>query len=153
MVFPTLDVAENMFAGRLPENHRLVDWDHLYARARETVEEMGVELDVRAPVSQLGVADRQLIEIAKSLTAGARVLILDKPTSVLSSREIDRLFRIVRQLRDRGVALMFISHKLDEIQTITDRVVIMRDGQRVAERETAQASVGEMIRLMVGREI
>jgi rhamnose transport system ATP-binding protein len=153
MVFPTLDVAENMFAGRLPQNRRLVDWDHLYDRARETIEEMGVELDVRAPVSQLGVADRQLIEIAKSLTAGARVLILDEPTSVLSSREIERLFRIVRQLRDRGVALMFISHKLDEIQAITDRVVIMRDGQRVAERETAQASVGEMIRLMVGREI
>jgi rhamnose transport system ATP-binding protein len=153
MVFPTLDVAENMFAGRLPQQRHLVDWNQLYDRARETLDEMGVELDVRVPVSHLGVADRQLIEIAKALTAGARVLILDEPTAVLSSREIDRLFRIVRQLRDRGVALMFISHKLDEIKAITDRVVVMRDGQRVAECETASASVGELIRLMVGREI
>jgi rhamnose transport system ATP-binding protein len=153
MVFPTLDVAENMFAGRMPQNRRLIDWNHLYGLARETLDEMGVELDVRVPVSQLGVADRQLIEIAKALGAGARVLILDEPTAVLSSREIDRLFGIVRKLRDRGVALMFISHKLDEIKAITDKVVVMRDGQRVAERDTASTSIGELIRLMVGREI
>jgi rhamnose transport system ATP-binding protein len=153
MVFPTLDVAENMFAGRLPKNRRLIDWSNLYERARETLVEMGVELDVHLAVSHLGVADRQLIEIAKALTAGARVLILDEPTAVLSSREIDRLFRIVHQLRDRGVALMFISHKLDEIKAITDRVVVMRDGQRVAERETSAATVSELIRLMVGREM
>ena len=153
MVFPTLDVAENMFAGRLPKNGRLVNWGVLYARAAETVQELGVELDVRAPLSHLGVADRQLVEIAKALGAGARVLILDEPTSVLSSREIERLFGIVRRLRERGVALMFISHKLDEIQAITDRVVVMRDGQWVAERKTSDASVAELIRLMVGREM
>ncbi len=153
MVFPTLDVAENMFAGRLPKNRHLVDWTSLYERARETLDELGVELDVRVPVSHLGVADRQLIEIAKALGAGARVLILDEPTAVLSSREIDRLFGIVHKLRERGVALMFISHKLDEIQAMTDRVVVMRDGQRVAERVTAEASVPELIHLMVGREM
>ena len=153
MVFPTLDVAENMYAGRLPKKSRLVDWSAVYARAEETLGELGVELDVRTPVSHLGVADRQLVEIAKALGAGARVLILDEPTAVLSSREIDRLFGIVSRLRDRGVALMFISHKLDEIQAITDRVVVMRDGQWVAERKTADASVAELIRLMVGREM
>ena len=153
MVFPTLDVAENMYTGRLPKSRRLVDWRALYASASATLSELGVELDVRTPVSHLGVADRQLVEIAKALGAGARVLILDEPTAVLSSREIEQLFGIVRRLRDRGVALMFISHKLDEIQAITDRVVVMRDGQWVAERKTAEASVGELIRLMVGREM
>jgi rhamnose transport system ATP-binding protein len=153
MVFPTLDVAENIFAGRLPTQRGAIRWAEVHAAARATLDELGVGLDPRTPVSQLGIADRQLIEIGKSLSMGARVLVLDEPTAVLSSREIDRLFGIVAALRDRGVALMFISHKLDEIKRITDRVVVMRDGQHVAERDSADVAVGELIRLMVGREI
>jgi rhamnose transport system ATP-binding protein len=153
MVFPTLDVAENIVAGRHPTARGVVQWNCLYEQADAALKSLGVAVDVRTPVFQLGVADRQLIEIAKSLAAGARVLILDEPTAVLSSREIDQLFRIVRSLRERGVALVFISHKLDEIQEITDRVVVMRDGQRVAERSSADTPVAELIRLMVGREI
>lgn len=153
MVFPTLDVAENIFAGRHPTARGVVQWADLYAQAEAALTELGVTVDVRTPVFQLGVADRQLIEIAKSLSTGARVLILDEPTAVLSSREIDRLFGIIRTLRARGVALMFISHKLDEIREITDRVVVMRDGQRVAERVSADTTVSELIRLMVGRDI
>ncbi|HEX5191770.1 MAG TPA: sugar ABC transporter ATP-binding protein [Solirubrobacteraceae bacterium] len=153
MVFPTLDVAENIFAGRLPTQRGAIQWGDVHQAARTTLDELGVALDPRTPVSQLGIADRQLIEIGKSLSIGARVLVLDEPTAVLSSREIDRLFGIVARLRERGVALMFISHKLDEIKQITDRVVVMRDGQQVAERDSAQVAVGELIRLMVGREI
>jgi len=153
MVFPTLDVAENIFAGRLPTERGAVRWRDLYAAAKRTLDELGVTLDPHTPVSQLGIADRQLIEIGKSLSSGARVLILDEPTAVLSSREIDRLFGIVRTLRDRGVALMFISHKLDEIRQITDRVVVMRDGAQIAERDSGNVPVSELIRLMVGREI
>ncbi len=153
MVFPTLDVAENIFAGRHPAARGVVRWRDLYTEAAASLEELGVELDVHTPVFQLGVADRQLIEIAKSLSTGARVLILDEPTAVLSSREIDRLFAIVRTLRSRGVALMFITHKLDEIRAVTDRVMVMRDGQRVAERPSGKVPVAELIRLMVGREI
>jgi rhamnose transport system ATP-binding protein len=153
MVFPTLDVAENIFAGRHPTSRGVVQWSDLYEQAEAALRELGVTVDVRTPVFQLGVADRQLIEIAKSLSTGARVLILDEPTAVLSSREIDQLFGIIRKLRTRGVALVFISHKLDEIQEITDRVVVMRDGQRVAERTSADTPVSELIRLMVGREI
>jgi rhamnose transport system ATP-binding protein len=152
-VFPTLDVAENIFAGRLPTQRGAIQWAEVHQAARDTLDELGVELDPRTPVSQLGIADRQLIEIGKSLSIGARVLVLDEPTAVLSSREIDRLFGIIARLRERGVALMFISHKLDEIKQITDRVVVMRDGQQVAERDSAQVAVGELIRLMVGREI
>ena len=153
MVFPTLDVAENIFAGRQPTGRGIVRWRDMYVDAERVLRDFGVDIDVRTPVFQLGIADRQMIEIAKSLSIGARVLILDEPTAVLSSREIDRLFGIVRQLRDRGVALMFISHKLDEIRQITDRVVIMRDGRRVDERDSGQVPVPELIRMMVGREI
>jgi len=153
MVFPTLDVAENIFAGRLPTERGAIRWRDVHAAARQTLDELGVGLDPHTPVSHLGIADRQLIEIGKSLSTGARVLILDEPTAVLSSREIDRLFGIVRTLRDRGVALMFISHKLEEIREITDRVVVMRDGEQVAERDSGAVPVRELIRLMVGREI
>ena len=153
MMFPTLDVAENIFAGRHPTTHGVVRWHDLYEEAEATLKELGVEVDVRTPVYHLGIADRQLIEIAKSLSTGARVLVLDEPTAVLSSREIDRLFEIVRTLRSRGVAMMFISHKLDEIREITDRVVVLRDGARVAERSSKEVAVSELIRLMVGREI
>ena len=151
--FPDADVAENIFAGRLPTERGAIRWRELHAAASRTLDELGVELDPHTPVSHLGIADRQLIEIGKSLSTGARVLILDEPTAVLSSREIDRLFGIVRTLRDRGVALMFISHKLEEIREITDRVVVMRDGQQVAERDSGDVPVRELIRLMVGREI
>ncbi len=153
MVFPTLDVAENIFAGRHPTAHGVVRWRDMYREAQATLHELGVKMDVRTPVSQLGMADRQLIEIGKSLSTGARVLILDEPTAVLSSREIDRLFGIIRTLRSRGVAVMFITHKLDEIRQVTDRVVVMRDGQQVAERPSGKVPVAELIRLMVGREI
>lgn len=153
MVFPSLDVAENIFAGRHPSARGLVRWGDLYAQAQQVLDELGVKLDARTSVYQLGIADRQLIEIAKALSSGARVLILDEPTAVLSAREIDALFEIVRRLRARGVALMFISHKLDEVRQITDRIVVMRDGRRVAERLNREVTIPELIRLMVGREI
>jgi rhamnose transport system ATP-binding protein len=153
MVFPDLDVAENIFAGRCPTRRGIVDWPLLYRRAQDVLETMGVKLDPRTPVHELGIADRQLVEIAKALSIGARVLILDEPTAVLSSREIDILFALIKTLRDSGVALMLISHKLDEIKQLTDRVVILRDGQRVAERVTADTEVSELISLMIGREI
>lgn len=153
MVLPDLDVAENVFAGRHPTSRGLVGWSRIYAQTQAVFEELAIELDPRAPVYQLGIANRQLIEIAKSLLSEARVLILDEPTAVLSNREIESLFTLLRSLRDRGIALVFISHKLDEVETITDRVVVMRDGRLVAEQRTADISVQEMIRLMVGRQI
>lgn len=153
MVFPDLDIGENIFAGHLPASRGAVDWGSVYRTARQALGELGATLDVKTPVYRLGVADRQLIEIAKALSGKARVLILDEPTAVLSSREIDKLFAIVRTLRDRGLAVLFISHKLDEVKAITDRVIVMRDGSRVAEAVTKDSSVQELIRLMIGRNI
>lgn len=152
-VFPDLDVAENVFAGRQLMKKGLVDWAEMYRRAEEVFVEIGIELDVRAPVYQLGIADRQLIEIAKSLISGARVLILDEPTSVLSSREVDSLFSLLRSLRTRGISLVFVSHKLDEVTALTDRVVVLRDGVLISERATADVSIPDMVRMMCGREV
>ncbi len=152
-VFPDLDVAENVFAGRQPMRKGLVDWGEMYERATAVFEEIGIELDVRAPVYQLGIADRQLIEIAKSLVSGARVLILDEPTSVLSNREVDSLFTLLRSLRDRGISLVFVSHKLDEVTALTDRVVVLRDGVLITERPTAELTISEMVRMMCGRDV
>lgn len=153
MVFPDLDIAENIFAGHLPVNRATVDWDAVYGKATDLLGELGVTLKVKTPVYRLGVADRQLIEIAKALSYNARVLILDEPTAVLSSREIDRLFDIVRSLRDQGLSVLFISHKLDEVKALTDKVIVMRDGCRVAEVVTEDASIQDLIRLMIGRDI
>jgi rhamnose transport system ATP-binding protein len=153
MVFPDLDVAENVFSGRQPTRRGLVAWGRIYAETSRILADLGIELDPRAPVYHLGIADRQLIEIAKALLSGARVLILDEPTAVLSNREIDKLFTLLRALRARGIALVFISHKLDEVMAITDRVVVMRDGALVAERLTAEVTIPELIRMMVGRQI
>jgi rhamnose transport system ATP-binding protein len=153
MVFPDLDVAENIFAGRQPTHLGLVDWGQIHADTERAIAELGLNLDPHTPVYHLGIADRQLIEIAKSLLSGARVLILDEPTAVLSSREIDSLFALLRSLRTRGIALVFISHKLDEVMAVTDRVAVLRDGELVAERDTAGVSVPELIQLMVGRRI
>jgi len=152
-VFPDLDVAENLFAGRQPTRRGFIDWAAIYKRADEVFREIGVDLDPHVPVYQLGIADRQIIEIAKSLISGARVLILDEPTSVLSSREVDSLFLLLNSLRQRGISLVFVSHKLDEVKAITDRVVVLRDGSLVAEKPTADVNVSELVQMMCGRAI
>jgi rhamnose transport system ATP-binding protein len=153
VVFPDLDVAENVFAGRQPTQRGVIAWGEIYAETAMALDELGIQLDPHRPVYQLGIADRQMIEIARSLLSGARVLILDEPTAVLSSREIDRLFALLASLRSRGVALVFISHKLDEVLAITDRVNVLRDGELIAGHTTADISVPELVRLMVGRQI
>jgi rhamnose transport system ATP-binding protein len=152
-VFPDLDVAENVFAGRQPTRHGVINWAEVYEKTEQVFTEIGIRLDPHTPVYQLGIADRQLIEIAKALISGARVLILDEPTSVLSSREVDSLFSLLASLRARGIALVFVSHKLDEVTAITDRVVVLRDGAFIAERATKDVTISEMVRMMVGREI
>jgi rhamnose transport system ATP-binding protein len=152
-VFPDLDVAENVFAGRQPTRRGIVNWGEMYEKTDEIFSEIGIKLDSHTPVYHLGIADRQLIEIAKSLISGARVLILDEPTSVLSSREVDSLFALLNSLRDRGISLIFVSHKLDEVTALTDRVVVLRDGAFIAERPTSEVTISQLIHMMVGREI
>jgi rhamnose transport system ATP-binding protein len=151
-VFEDLSVAENVFAGRYPRRRlRAVDWRAMRREAGRILEEIGADFAPDAPVRGLGVADRQLIEIAKALSASARLLIMDEPTAALSLQEVDNLFATVRRLHERGVAVLFISHRLEEVSEIADTVTVLRDGRHVATRPAAEVSHGEMIRLMVGR--
>jgi rhamnose transport system ATP-binding protein len=154
-LFPDLDVAENIFMGRQPlrPGLRQVLWPAMYRQARELVERLGVRLDVRARVRGLSVADQQTVEIAKALSTNSRVLIMDEPTAALSLREVAELFRIVRQLRANDVAVIFISHRLEEIYEIADRITVLRDGRNVGEGAPGDLPQNRLIQMMVGRTL
>ncbi|MER3488275.1 MAG: hypothetical protein C4307_05965, partial [Chloroflexota bacterium] len=153
-VFLDLTVAENVFCGRYPQGPlRTVDWRRMRRETARILDELGVDFGPDTPVRGLGVADRQLLEIAKALSASARLLIMDEPTAALSPHEVEALFAIVRRLRERGVGVLFISHRLEEVTAIADVVTVLRDGQRIATRATADVSHGELVRLMVGRSL
>jgi rhamnose transport system ATP-binding protein len=153
-VFPDLTVAENVFAGRHPRSGiRAVDWSAMRAQASRILKELGVDFGPDAPVRGLGVADRQLLEIAKALSSSARLLIMDEPTAALSPHEVENLFSTIRRLRDRGVAVVFISHRLEEVGAIADTVTVLRDGRHIATRPAAELPHGEIVRLMVGRSL
>jgi len=152
-LFPDLSVAENVFLGHAPVGRRGIDWAGMRRAAHEVFEELGVRMDVGAPVRGHSIADQQLIEIAKALSLESRVLILDEPTAALSAHEADRLFTIVRQLRDRGVAILFVSHRLDEVFALCDRVTVFRDGRHIITAPTAQLTTADLVRHMVGRAV
>jgi rhamnose transport system ATP-binding protein len=153
-LFPDLDVAENVYVGRQPRDRAgRVDWRRMYREVDELLTSLGVRIGVRSPVRGLSVADQQLVEIAKALSLNARVLIMDEPTASLSAREVDDLFAIVRLLRERGVAILFVSHRMDEIFSLSDRITIFRDGSYVLTAPTGELTVDATIRHMVGREL
>jgi ABC-type sugar transport system ATPase subunit len=152
---PNLTVAENIFLGREPTRFGLIDRERMVenaARLRDALAlaEIG---DVRAPVRTLSVAQQQLVEIARALSVKARVLILDEPTASLSAAETVALFAKLRALRAAGTGIIYISHRLDELAELADRITVLRDGRSIGTQERAQLRVGELIRWMVGREI
>ncbi|GAU70898.1 sugar ABC transporter ATP-binding protein [Streptomyces sp. NBRC 110611] len=150
---PRLTVAENIFLGRQPRTALgLVDKKTMRARAAELLRRVRLDVSPDTPVAELGIARLQMVEIAKALSLRARVLIMDEPTAVLTSEEVETLFAIVRELRDAGVGIIFITHHLEEIGALGDRVTVLRDGRSVAE-VPAGTDEDELIRLMVGREI
>lgn len=153
-VFPDLTVAENIFAGRPPLTRLgTVDWPTLYRQADMVLRSIGVTFSAHASIQSLGIADRQLVEIAKALSSNARLLIMDEPTAALSPREAQRLLAIARGLRADGKSIIFISHRLEEVSAISDTISIMRDGHLIATRPNAALSRHEMAQLMVGRAI
>ncbi len=149
---PNLTVAENVMLGRTPQRFGLVNKSEMNRLAQEALDRIGLDIPLNAPVRRLGVAKQQLIEIAKALSLNARMLILDEPTASLTGREIRQLFDVVEDLRQKDVAMVFISHHLDEIATIGDSVTVLRDGQFVKE-VPADTSEEELVQLMVGRSI
>ncbi|QES44454.1 sugar ABC transporter ATP-binding protein [Streptomyces venezuelae] len=149
---PDLTVAENIFLGRQPRRFGLVDRKKMEADADELLQRVGVDVSPRATVRELGIARLQMVEIAKALSLDARVLIMDEPTAVLTSEEVDKLFAIVRTLRADGVGIVFITHHLEEIAALGDRVTVLRDGRSV-DQVPASTDEDELVRLMVGRSI
>jgi ribose transport system ATP-binding protein len=150
---PELTVAENVMLGQWPTRRGIVDWRSLRASARQILGELGVELDLGATVSSLRVAERQVIEIARALVGQARCLILDEPTAALSHEEVERLFAFVERLRDKGVAIIYITHRLDEVIRIADDVQILRDGSSVLVGPVVDYTRRDLVTAMVGKEV
>nr|WP_119070827.1 sugar ABC transporter ATP-binding protein [Aggregatilinea lenta] len=148
-----LSVAENIFFEKLPRRAGLVDYRALYRQARALMDEVGLEVSPKTPVEALGVAQMQMVEIAKALSDESKVLIMDEPTATLTPKEITRLFKIIRQLKQRGVTIIYISHRLQEIFEIGDRVTVLRNGEKVATRSLSDVTIPEIVRMMVGRHM
>jgi rhamnose transport system ATP-binding protein len=153
-LFPDLSVTENIFMGRqLLARGRRIDRHAMYAEAERLFERLGVRIDPRRPAAGLSIADQQIIEIAKAISLDARLLIMDEPTAALSGVEVDRLFAVARSLRDEGRALVFISHRFDEVFALCDTVTVMRDGSYVDTRRIDETTPSELVSLMVGRDV
>jgi rhamnose transport system ATP-binding protein len=153
-LFPDLSVAENIAMGNQPLTRlRQIDRKAMQANAEALFRRLGVHIEATRPARGLSIADQQLVEIAKALSSDARVLIMDEPTAALSGVEVERLFAVVRSLRDEGAAIMFISHRFEEITDLCERITIMRDGKHVATEMVADLTVDDMIRRMVGRDL
>ncbi|MCX7623330.1 MAG: sugar ABC transporter ATP-binding protein [Thermomicrobium sp.] len=155
-VVDTLSVGENIFLGRLPQRvgvPGVVDWHRLWRDAAQVLERVGAPVDPHQQVRELSVAQKQLVEIARVLSQDVRVLILDEPTSSLSLQETARLFEILRGLRAQGVAIIYISHRLEEVFAIADRVTVLRDGRVVGTQPIGEATREGLIRMMVGRDL
>ncbi|MGP4114135.1 sugar ABC transporter ATP-binding protein [Streptomyces sp. 4N509B] len=153
-LFPDLSVAENIFMGRQPTRGlRRIDRAALHEAAAGLFTRLGVALDPRRPARGLSIADQQLVEIAKALSVEARVLVMDEPTAALSGHEVTRLFAVVRALRAQGAAILFVSHRFDEVFDLCQRITVLRDGRWVSTDPAAALDVDTLVRRMVGREV
>jgi len=150
---PELSIAENLFLGCEPRRGALIDWDQIWREARTLLARVGLDVAPDLPVGELGVGSQQLVEIAKALSKHARVLILDEPTAALAEREVETLLDMLRELRSRGIACIYVSHKLDEVFAVADRITVLRDGATITTLATAATTKTAVIRAMVGREI
>jgi ribose transport system ATP-binding protein len=151
-----LSVAENIFLGCLPRVARvpwLVDWKSCYQRASELLTQVGLDIDPRTPASRLKVADRQLVEIAKAVSGKAKIVVMDEPTTSLTQREVETLFKTARLLQSRGVSIIYVSHRLVEVKEICDRATVLRDGLKIATVEVADTTSKDWVKMMVGRDL
>ena len=148
-----LSVAENMFLGNVQLKNGLVDWKGMRRRAQEIVEDLGMDIDINAQVSSLTVAKKQIVEIMHAINNNSRILIMDEPSAVLTDRELEVMFRIVKQLRDKGITIIYISHRLDEIFGLCSNVSVLRDGRHIDTIPVASVDRQGLINMMVGREM
>lgn len=148
-----LSIAENIFAGRLAGKGKLVNWKELNERAKVLLERISFDVDPRKLVGSLTVAEKQMVEIAKALSRNSRIILMDEPSATLTKKELDALFQIIRDLKKSGIAVIYISHRMEEIFEICETVTVMRDGKIIGTRDVANVSSNELVEMMVGREV
>ena len=148
-----LSVAENIYLGREPGKFGLVDYKQLYKQTQELLDSLGIKLNPKLKMKKLRVADQQMVEIAKAISQNAKVVIMDEPTSSITNKEVDRLFNMIRQLKENHVGIIYISHKMDEIFQIADVITVLRDGNYIGTYNSSEISENELIRKMVGRDL
>lgn len=148
-----LTVGENIFLGKAPANLGVVNWTELYHRASKLLQDLHLPIDPRVKVGALGIGQQQLVEIAKALSQDARILVLDEPTAALTESEVEALFTILRSLLKKGVGMIYISHKLDEVFDMSDRITVLRDGKTVSTHNASDITKDGIIAAMVGREV
>lgn len=148
-----MSIAENIYLGREPKKRGLLDYRQMYRQTEELLGMLNIELNPRQRMGSLRVADQQLVEIAKAVSQDAKIVIMDEPTSSITDREVENLYSIIRDLKMRGTGIVYISHKMDEVYTITDKITVLRDGHSIATWNTAEVTNEMVIKAMVGREL
>jgi len=152
---PYLNVAENIFLGREPVKNipGFIDWKKLYAEADNILNKIGIRLDIKQQVKSLSVAQKQIVEIAKALSLNAKIIAMDEPSATLTDHELESLFKLIKVLKEEGIGIIYISHRLEEIFKIADRVTVLRDGKLIEVKTIQELNKEEIIRMMVGREV
>lgn len=148
-----LTVGENIFLGREPSKFGVINWNELYSKASQLLKDLNLPINPKTPVGNLGIGQQQLVEIAKALSQKANILVLDEPTAALTESEVETLFGILRSLQERGVGMIYISHKLDEVFEMSDRITVLRDGKTVGTHNAKDLTKDKVISLMVGRDV
>lgn len=149
-----LTVAENIYVGDMPRKaNRFIDWKKMFSNAEQLFTDLGMDIDVHKNVSQISVAEQQMVEISKALSKEARILIMDEPTAALSDQETEKFFELVRSLKKKGLAIVFITHRLSEHHALSDRITVLRDGQTVGSLLMKESTDDILVKMMVGREL
>src|SRR5690606_14083216 len=154
VLFDELSVAENIYLGHAPRNRfGMIDWKKMRHEAHLTLDSMAAGIDAVAPLKELGIAKKHLVAVARALSVTAQVVIMDEPTAALSQKEIEDLYVLIELLKEDGKAILFISHKFDEIYRIADRYTVFRDGEMVGKGLIKQTPQADIVRMMVGRSV
>lgn len=153
-LIPHMTVGENVFLESFPlKNNRTIDWDVLYEKTQDLLDTIGLDITPKTKVYKLTVSQQQMVEIARALSHEAKVIIMDEPTSALTPNEVDHLFNVIRKLKERGIGILYVTHKLEEVMALCDRVTVFRDGKLISSREVSETSTDNLVTDMVGRSI
>lgn len=147
------NVMDNIWIGRYPEKRMVIDEKTMYSRTKEILKGLDIQIDPKAKINTLSVSERQMVEIAKAVSYNSKVLVLDEPTSSLTEKEVEHLFKIINRLRDQGCGIIYISHKMEEILQLSDEITVMRDGKWIATKPASELNMDNIINMMVGREL